>query len=160
MIAGDSNEHVLFTLDALEKKCSFVFWTEDMEERVLESLKLLEMPVDEESGMIIAIKKLIGSVVAVCLRGASHQDQTTVVINDNPNAYCWINSRGGCRNVIAQYLIGVLTRAETRNDLGVSAAYINTKRNLIADRGTRVLTGLISGAEAVDRVEEYLEWAA
>ena len=34
VIAGDSNEHVLFTPDAREKKCSFVFRTEDMEERV------------------------------------------------------------------------------------------------------------------------------
>ena len=110
--------------------------------------------------MIIAIKELIGPVVAVCLWGASHQGQTAVVINDNQNARCRINSRWDCRNTIAQYLIFVLTRAETRNDLDIFAAYVNTKRNLIADRGTRVLTGLTSGPEAADRAEEYYEWAA
>ena len=87
-----------------------------MEENILKSLKLIGMPVDEEDGMIIAIKELIRPVVAVCLWGVMHQCQTAVVINDNQNACCWVNSRGGCRNVIAQYLIFVLTRAETRND--------------------------------------------
>ena len=110
--------------------------------------------------MIIATKELIGPVVAVCLWETSHQGQAAVVVNDNQNACCWINSRGGCRNMIAQYLIFVLRRAETRNDLAVYAAYVNTKRNLIADRGTRELIGLTSGAEAADRIEEYFEWAA
>ena len=54
----------------------------------------------------------------------------------------------------------MLTRAETRSDLDIFAAYVNTKRNLVADQGTRVLTGLTSGAEAADRTEEYLGWAA
>ena len=101
VVAGDSNEHVLFTLDAREKRCSFGFWTEDMEETVLKSLRLYDMPVDEENGMIIAVKELVGSVVALCLWGASHQGQTAVFINDNQNACCWINSRGSCRNAIS-----------------------------------------------------------
>ena len=83
-----------------------------------------------------------------------------VVVNDNQNACYWINSRGSCRNPIAQYLIFVLTRAETRNDLDIFAAYVNTKRNLIADQGTHVLTGLTSEAEVEDRAEEYYDWAA
>ena len=94
VIAGDSNEHVLFTLDASEKRCSFVFWTYGMEERVLESLKLLVMPVDEESGMIIVTKELVGPVVAVGLWGTSHQGQTAVVINDNQNTRGWITRAG------------------------------------------------------------------
>ena len=143
VIAGDSNEYVLFTIDAREKKCSFVFWTEDMEESVLISLKLFCMPV-----------------VALYLWGTSHQGQTAVVINDSQNACCCINSRVSCRNPRAQYLIFVLTRAETRKDLDTFAAYIYTKRNSIADQGTQVLTGLTSGAEAADRVEEYYAWAA
>ena len=159
VIAGDINEHVPFTLDASEEECSFVFWAEGMEENILKSLKLIGMPVDEEGGMIIAMKELIGPVVAVCLWGTAHQGQTAVVINDNHNACCWINSRGGCRNVIAQYLIFVLTRAKTRSELDIFAAYVNTKRNSVADQGTRVLTGLTSGAEAADRVNEYLAWA-
>ena len=110
--------------------------------------------------MIIATKELIGPVVAVCLWGTSHQDQTAVVINDNQNAWCWINSRGSRRNTIAQYLIFVLTRAETSNDLEIFAAYVNTNRNSIADQGTWVLTGLTSGAETADRAEEYYAWAA
>ena len=153
--AGDSNEHVLFKLDARENKCSLVFWTEGMEERVLKSLALFWMPVDEEDGMIIAIKELIGLVATLCLWGTSHQGQTAVVINDNQNACCWINSCGSYSNTIAQYLIFVLTRAETRNDLDIFAAYVNTKRNSIADQGTRVLAGLTSGAEAAGRVWEY-----
>ena len=52
-----------------------------MEENVLKSLKLIGVPVDEKGGMIIAIKELIGPVVAVCLWGAAHQGQTAVVIN-------------------------------------------------------------------------------
>ena len=131
-----------------------------MEESVMRSLKLNGMPVDEESGMIIVTKELIRPVVAVCLWGASHQDQTAVVINDDQNACCWINSRGGCRSMIAHYLICVLTRAETRNVLDIFVAYVNTKRNLIADRGTRVLIGLTSEADAAGRAEEYFEWAA
>ena len=110
--------------------------------------------------MIIAIKELIGPVVALCLWGTSHQGQTAVVINDNQNACCWMNSRGSCRNPMAQYLIFALTRAETRNDLNIFAAYVNTKRNSIDNQGTRVLTGLTSGAEAADRPEEYYAWAA
>ena len=111
VIAGDSNEHVLFTLGAREEKCSFVFWTEDMEERVLSSLTLFGMTFDEHDGMIIATKELIGPVVALYLWGANHQGRTAAVINDNQNACCWINSHGSCRNPITQYLIFVLTRA-------------------------------------------------
>ena len=81
----------------------------------------------------------------------SHQGQTAVVINDNQNACCWINSRGNCRNPIAQYLVFALTRAETRNDLDVFAAYVITKRNSVADQGTRVLIDLTSGGEAASR---------
>ena len=81
------------------------------------------------------------------------------MINDNQNTCCRINSRGSCRNPTAQYLIFVLTRAETQNDLGIFPAYVNTKRNSIADQETRVPTGLTSGAEAEDRTEEYV-WAA
>ena len=55
---------------------------------------------------------------------------------------------------MAQYLIFVFTQAETRNDLDIFAAYGNTKRNSIADQGTRALTGLTSGAEAAYRAEE------
>ena len=40
VIAGYSNEHVLFTLDAREKKCLFFFWTEDVEERERECWNL------------------------------------------------------------------------------------------------------------------------
>ena len=160
VIAGDSNEHVLFTLDTREKKGSFVFWTKGMEERLLSSLALFGVPVDEEDGMIIAIKELIGPVVALCLWGTSHRSQTAVVINDNQNACCWINSRGSCRSPIAQYLIFVLTRAETRNNLDIFTAYVNTKRNSIADQGTQVLTGLTSGVEAADQTEECYAWAA
>ena len=54
-----------------KKRYSFVFWTEGMEERVLTSLALFGMPVDEQDGMIIAIKELIGPVVVVCLWGAA-----------------------------------------------------------------------------------------
>ena len=86
MVAGDSNEHVLFTPDAREKKCLFVLWAENVEESVLKFLKLIGMPVDEENGMIIATKELIGPVAAVCLWSANHQGQTAVVINDNQNA--------------------------------------------------------------------------
>ena len=56
VITGDSNEHVLFTLDVREKRCSFVFRVEGMEERALSSLVLFGIPVDEPDGMIIAIK--------------------------------------------------------------------------------------------------------
>ena len=101
VIAGDSNEHVLYTLDPSEKRCSFVFWAEDMRENILKSRKLIGMPVDEEDGMVIAIKELIRPIVAVCLWGVMHQGQTTVIINDNQNTCCWINSRGGCRKAIA-----------------------------------------------------------
>ena len=86
VVAGDSNEQVLFTLDARQKRCSFVFWTEDMEERVLTSLAFFRMPVDEQDGMIIAIKELIGPVLAVCLWGVDHHGQTAVVVNDNQNS--------------------------------------------------------------------------
>ena len=83
VISGDINEHVLFTLDTRQNRCSFVFWKEDMKERVLSSLALFGMPVDEQDGMIIAIKELAGPVVALCLWGADHHGQTAVVINDN-----------------------------------------------------------------------------
>ena len=62
--------------------------------------------------------------------------------------------------MIAQYLIFALIRAETRSDLDIFAAYVNTKRNSVADQGTCVLTGITSGAEAADRIDEYLAWAA
>ena len=78
VIAGDSNEQVLFTINARYKRCSFVFWTGDVEERVLVSLALSGMPVGEQDGMIIAIKELVGAAAAVCL--------TAVVVNDNQNA--------------------------------------------------------------------------
>ena len=149
-----------FTIDAKRRRCSFVFWTEDMEDKILSSLALFGMPVDKQDRMIIAVKELIGPVAAVCIWGADHRGQTAVLTNDNQNACCWINSRGNCRNPIAQYLIFALTRAETRNDLDVFAAYVNTKRNSVADEGTRVLTGLTSGAEAADRSSEYYEWAS
>ena len=125
-----------------------------MEERVVSSLVLFGVPVDEQGGMIIATTELIGPVVAFCMWGANHQGQTAVVINDNQNPCSWTNSCGSCRNPIAQYLIFVLTRAETRNDLGIFAAYINTKRNSVADQGIQVLKGPTSGAGAEDRAEE------
>ena len=43
-----------------------------MEESVLKSMRFFGMPVDEENGMIIAIKELVGPVVALCLWGTSH----------------------------------------------------------------------------------------
>jgi hypothetical protein len=72
VIAGDSNEHVLFTTDARNRRCSFVFWTEDTEKKILTSLASFGMPVDEQDGMIIAVKELIGPVAAICHWGADH----------------------------------------------------------------------------------------
>ena len=38
ILAGDSNEHVLFNTDVQLRKCSFVFWTSDLERTILLSL--------------------------------------------------------------------------------------------------------------------------
>ena len=69
ILAGDSNEHVLFTIDVQLIKCSFVFWTKEVERQVFSSLAASGMPVDEHASMMISLKEMAGPTLAADLLG-------------------------------------------------------------------------------------------
>ena len=157
ILAGDSNERVLFTLDVQLKKCSFVFWTCGLEKAIISSLAASGMPVDEHSSMMISFKEMAGPTLAADLWGKHHHGSTAFAINDNQNACVWIQTLVS-RNPIAQHFIMILTRAESRDSADYFSAYVNTHRNQLPDAGTRVLD-VESGTDAAAQAETYFAWA-
>ena len=157
ILAGDSNEHVIFTLDVQLKKCSFVFWCEDLGTTILSSLAAPGMPVGEHAGIMTSLKEMAGTTLAVDLWGKYHHGATAIAINDNQNACVWIQTRVS-RNPAAQHLIMPLTRAESRDSADYFSAYVNTHRNNLPDAGTRVLE-VGSGANTEAQSGVYFDWA-
>jgi hypothetical protein len=157
VLAGDSNMHVLFTIDPQHNKCSFVFWTRAVQEGILSALAELGMPLDVSQEMMISLKEMAGPTLGIIRWGRFHGEVTALAINDNLNACSWIQTRTSS-NPVAQHLIMMLSRAETAHQQDVFSAYVNTKRNTMADDGTRVLL-VNSGEEAAAREAEYLAWA-
>ena len=106
---------------------------------------------------MISLKEMAGPTLAADLWGKHHHGDTAIAINDNQNACAWIQTRVS-RNPVAQHLIMLLTRAESRDSSDYFSAYVNTHRNQLPDAGTRVLD-VECGAEAEAQAEIYFAWA-
>ena len=125
----------LCVVDYAKGRVGVVIWTEELEQLFNSALRSAGVPDADIPGVIIAIKELAAPIIGMAAWGCEYKDMLIICPVDNQVAGRWI-AKHEADHVMAEALLHILCRLETRDRNELCAPYIHTSRNKLPDLGS------------------------